>query len=490
MKKHFIIPIFLIALQVLFVQSLPAAWGTMDIDRAVNRLADTLVKNGDMTTLKEPAILISPNDLYDATTGLSLPFASLLREKLVTAFANRGIYVLLPGAELEKPLFLQGTWQKQGEDLSISLKVIFLGDDGPNAIAAATEKVPLTKIDQQYLTPNRESWARFLVNHLEKNARMPSKTTLHIRPFTLSGKKQGSAQLGGYLAGWLRPALAESKLFQPIDQTKQLKKLSADVIRIRGIKVLVPTDSNYQTSLTADLLQADAELTGETWLHGDTVEIRTKIVWKDGTQLTAASAEVPASYFPAELLKPPLEPAYKVPAELLKPPPEPVYKFPVSGGRSYSGTGISVNGLNVELTTTGGEDRPIYHKDEFIKFVMRLNRPAFVYLFDLDPMGNATLLYPIDSRGNLANTGECGLVQKPNRPIILPEDGCSYDLVASEPYGTDMVWAVAAETPLKLPTVLKDEWVQSEKLVSKIRSQGMNRKDGYSESRLELMTGP
>jgi hypothetical protein len=478
MKKHFIIPVFIITLQILFAQSLSAAWGTMDVDRAVKRLADTLVKNGDMTTLEEPAIFISPNDLYDATTGLSLPFASLLREKLVTAFTNRGIYVLLPGAELGKPLFLQGTWQKQGEDLSISLKVIFLGDDGPNAIAAATEKVPLTEIDQQYLTPNRESWARFLVNNLEKNARMPSKTTLHIRPFSFSGKKQGAAQLGGYLAGWLRPALAESKSFQPIDQTRKLKDLPTDVIRMRGMrgtKVSGLPGSNNQTSLTADLLQADAELSGETWLHGDTVEIRTKIIWKDGTQLTAASAEVPASYFPAELLKP---------------PPEPAYKLPDSGNSLNSGTGISVNGLRVELTTTGGEDRPTYHKDEFIKFVMRLNRPAFVYLFDLDPMGNVTLLYPIDSRGNLANTGECGSAQKPNRPIILPEDGCSYNLVASEPYGTDMVWAVAAETPLKLPTVFKDEWVQSENLVSNIRSQGMNMIDGYSESRLELMTEP
>lgn len=475
MKKHLIISIFLIALQILFAQSLLAAWGTMDVDRAVNRLADTLVKNGDMTTLEEPAILISPNDLYDATTGLSLPFASLLREKLVTAFANRGVYVLLPGAELEKPLFLQGTWQKQGEDLSISLKIIFLGDDGPNAIAAATEKVPLTEIDQQYLTPNRESWARFLVNNLEKNTRIPSQTTLHIRPFAVSGEKQGDTQLGGYLAGWLRPALAQSRLFQPIDQTKQLKHLPTDIIRARGIKVVGPTGSKNQTSLTADLLQANAELTGETWIHGETVEIRAKIIWKDGTQLTAASVEVLASYFPAELLKP---------------TPEPVYKFPDPVGTTSTGIGISVNGLQVELTTTGGEDRPTYHKDEYIKFVMRLNRPAFVYLFDIDPTGNATLLYPVDSRGYLTNTGECGSIQKLNRPIILPEDGCSYDLQASEPYGTDTVWAVAAETPLKFPANLKDDWAKSENLVTKIRSQGLNRKDGYSEARLELMTRP
>ena len=57
------------------------------------------------------------------------------------------------------------------------------------------------------------------------------------------------------------------------------------------------------------------------------VEIRTKIIWKDGTQLTAASAEVPASYFPAELLKP---------------PPEPVYNFPDSNNNSRADKNISI----------------------------------------------------------------------------------------------------------------------------------------------------
>ncbi|OQY43285.1 MAG: hypothetical protein B6240_12735, partial [Desulfobacteraceae bacterium 4572_87] len=38
---------------------------------------------------------------------------------------------------------------------------------------------------------------------------------------------------------------------------------------------------------------------------------------------------------------------------------------------------------------------------------------------------------------------------KPGAPIILPEDGCSYDLVVTEPYGTDRIWVVASESQLE-----------------------------------------
>ena len=121
---------------------------------------------------------------------------------------------------------------------------------------------------------------------------------------------------------------------------------------------------------------------------------------------------------------------------------------------------------------------------------MRLNRSAWVYLFNLDPKGKATLLYPVDENGHHARVGQCGSLPEPHKPIILPEDGCSYDLVVEAPYGTDRVWAVAAESPLNFPADLKGDWEKADKLVNRLRSQGLSRKGGYAEAQVEIVTGP
>ena len=131
-----------------------------NLDEAVLRLVEQLVQQGN---LQGQPVLISANDLYESQSRLSLPLAILLRGKLITEMKQRGCRVLLPGADAENAMILQGTWQKQGDNLRIDLKVMKLGPSGPEAAASASESVPLKTIDRESLTPDRESWARYLV---------------------------------------------------------------------------------------------------------------------------------------------------------------------------------------------------------------------------------------------------------------------------------------------------------------------------------------
>jgi len=446
-------------------------WGDLNLDEAVARLTETLVEQGK---LKGQPVLISSHDLYDAKTGLSLPLATQLRGKLVTEMKKQGVRALLPGADNERFMILQGTWQRQGEDLAIDLKVMKLGTYGPEAVASASEKVPLKKIDTDALTPDRESWARYLVRKLEQNTPDRNSRKVHLRDFKVKSKK-ASSDLGPYLTGWLRPALAEGRMFVPLDQQRALKGLSANTLRTRGTRAIRPNlpGPDTGTSLTADLLKADGEIKGVAWLHEKKVEVQVRVTGRQGQQITAASADIPSRLFPGDLLKPdPSTPGSKPAA--------------VKTGRE----GISKDGLRVELTTTRGEGRPLYHKGEHIRFLIRLNRSAWVYLFDLDPKGNATLLYPVDENGRLDRSGKCGSLPPPGTPLVLPEDGCSYDLVVTEPYGRDRVWAVAAESPIDFPADLKGDWAKSDFLVNRLRNQGLSGKGAYAEAEVELVTGP
>ena len=442
-----------------------------NLDDTAARLAEKLVQQGN---LAGKPILISTNDLYESRSRLSLPLAILLRGKLITEMKQRGCRVLLPGADAENAMILQGTWQKQGENLRIDLKVMKLGPSGPEAAASASESVPLKVIDRESLTPDRESWARYLVRKLETNAMNPARRTLHMGDFQVKGKRC-SDELGTYLAGWIRPALAESRMFLPLDQQKALKGVSVASLRTRGTRAFRPVAAkpHETTSLTADLLKADGEMKGSAWLHEKKVEVRIRVNDRQGQQFTAASADVPSKLFPQYLLETPA-----------KDNNNPGGTPPPSAGA------ISKDGLKVELTTTRGEARPFYRNGEHIKFVIRLNRSAFIYLFDLDPKGNAILLYPVGDNGQLARGGQCGAMPKQNVPIILPEDGCSYDLVVTEPYGTDRVWVVAAESHLDFPGNLAGDWSRASELVNRLRTRGLSGQGGYAEAQVEVVTGP
>jgi len=442
-------------------------WDESDLDEAVEALCSTLVEQGN---LKGQPLLIAPHDLYDVQTGLSLPLAGLLRGKLITQMKKRGVRVMLPGVEEDQFMILQGTWQKEGRDLCLDLKVMRLGPYGPEAVASASEKVPLNKIDATALTPDRESWARYLVHRLERNSPDRDTRTVHMRDFKIK-TDTCSLELGPYLVDLLRPALSESRVFVPLDPRSALRGLSTTALRQRGTRAIRPKSQGI--GLTADLMKADAELRGEAWRHRSKIEVRVKVVDRNGEQITAAAADIPSRLFPEALLQPAKEP----------------YMLS-SLSQTCKAGGISKDGLVVELTTDRGEEKPIYHNDERIRFVIRLNRSAWVYLFNLDTEGNATLLYPVDVNGRLARKGHCGTLPLPGKPIVLPEDGCAYDLVVTAPYGRDRVWAVAAETPLTFPPDLRGEWKKSDHLIQRLRNQGLSTKGGYSEAGLQVVTGP
>lgn len=460
--------VFLLCLMVLLF-SFPAHsfWGSgQSLDKTAQKLARDLIKTGK---LEGEVVLISPQDLYDAQTHLSLPLALQLRNLLVTEMKKAGVRVLLDDANTDEVSILQGTWSVQGEDLFINLKVMRMLEQGPEAISAASTKMPLKNIDKSSMVPDKASWARYIIRQLSDRLAWHSDMTVHTPPFETNGKEYAS-ELGTYLSGWIRPAMAESGIFRPIDQAKQLNNVNANTLRKRGTRGIRPDiPSTEQQSLTAGIFNADTELKGDFYLNNQTVEVRIKLINRDNEQISAASAEIPKDVFPEYLFE------QKRYDDL----------GPVAKQTAFC---VSGNGLNIDLTSTKGEGRPYYKQYEDIRFIMRLNRPAWVYLFDLNPAGEAILLYPVDEQGFLAPNA--GFLRDIDGPLILPEDGYSYDLVADTPFGTDTVWAVASETPLDFPPDMSEGWGYASNLVARLREQGLKLQRGYAEAKLELTTGP
>ena len=162
--RRMALPVFL-CLMVLISNPSYAFLNGNSLDSTISKMSQDLVKQGN---LKNIFVMISPHDLYDANTRLSLPFAKLLREKLITGMKNAGARVLVDGADDEKFMILQGSWMDQGKDLALNLKIMRLTEDGPEVIASASGKLKKNKINPKLLTPDRDSWARYLVRSLEQ----------------------------------------------------------------------------------------------------------------------------------------------------------------------------------------------------------------------------------------------------------------------------------------------------------------------------------
>lgn len=438
----------------------------LNLDSAVSYLCETLA---DQVNLRREPVLISTNDFFDAQSGLSLPLATQLRGKFITAMKKQGARVLLPGCDEDRYLILQGTWQKEGEFLSLDMKIMKLVAAGPEAVAAASSKIPLKKIDKRALIADLDSWGRYLVRKLENKVRDRKHQSVYMRKFKPKGELASQPDLANYLSDWIRPALAESTLFRALDPQKELRGLKVEQLRTRGLRKNrgIRPENRNSNDLTADLLHADSEFWGSAWRNHDDLEVRAVILDSTGRQISAANIAVPSSLFPDYLVK------TEGPAEIAED------SMPTPTDHICKG------GLQVEISTNRGDDLPHYRQGEQIRFLVRLNRDARVYIFYLNPDKSTTLLYPLNSRNQPDNRAQ---PLKASRLLVLPDDGCPYDLKVSEPFGKDQVLVIACEKNLPLPEPESPLWQEAETLLNTLRNQMLKQNCGYAEAKIELLT--
>ncbi|MEA1921871.1 MAG: DUF4384 domain-containing protein [Pseudomonadota bacterium] len=439
---------------------------TLTLDDAVGTLCESLA---DQVNLRREPVLISTNDFFAAHSGLSLPLAVQLRGKFITEMKKQGARVLLPGCNEDQYLILQGTWQKEGEFLALDIKIMKLVAAGPEAVAAASSKVLLKRIDKTALIADLDSWGRYLVRKLESKVRDRKHQSVYLRKFRPKGELLSQPDLALYLNDWIRPALAESNLFRILDPQRELKHLKVEQLRSRGLRQTrgIKPELKSENDLTADLLRSDTELWGSAWRNRDKLEIRASILDAEGRQVTAATVAVPEALFPNYLVNP------NAPKEIEN------EAIPMPAGH------ISKGGLKVEISTNRGDDLPRYHQGEQIRFLIRINRDAWIYIFYLNPDSSAILLYPLD-RKNRPDTNSSRL--QANRLLILPDDGCPYNLKVREPFGKDQVMVIASEKRIPLPDQKSPLWQKANELLDGLRNQMLRKNCGYAEAKVELLT--
>lgn len=99
--------------------------------------------------------------------------------------------------------------------------------------------------------------------------------------------------------------------------------------------------------------------------------------------------------------------------------------------------GPDESSLNVDIRT----NKPRYKPDESLRIHLTLNQDAYVYIYDIRPDGQVTLLFPNGfAQNNYLTAGS----------HTLPATN-DYSLVVDEPLGVESLQAIASTTPLPIP---------------------------------------
>jgi hypothetical protein len=455
----------LLCLALLATPAVQAVTVADTLDEALANIAHELAAN---ELVRQRGLLLSDIGFFETTTRVNAPFSQVLRKKLMHMLYAEGMEVMLPGSEQAARAVARAEWEVEGDRLRISVTANMLTDQGPKVAATAQAYARLEATYTPKLVPDSESWGWSVLRQLEEGPRIVSRQTVYVKPIKVATVADPAA-LGTYIADWLSGAMTQSRLFAPVDAAQTLKSTPTRELRTRGELSSASeegkeTVTSPTTSLTGALVDADAELTGRGYLRDGSVELAIKVRKKNGLVLSSARVHLPKDIFPPDLLR----------TEEQAPPT-------FSPAPPLEDEDTAETGLTVEITTTRGEGQAEYHEGEEIEFLLRVNRPAYVNLFDLDSDGNAVLLYPVDVEPHRLEAGKL---------LVLPEDGMPYNLVVGPPFGKDVVWAVASERPLELPAHLPGEWGRAATLRERLREQGKALGDAFAEAEVVVVTRP
>jgi len=142
----------------------------------------------------------------------------------------------------------------------------------------------------------------------------------------------------------------------------------------------------------------------------------------------------------------------------------------VLAGPVVSAQSIIVNPTKTDLWVNvrtnrdpSGSRTPVYAQGDHLEFYTRVNRDAYVYLFNLDPYGNVTLLA---SNGLQAS----GNFVKANTTRVFPKKGKKSSFSRAVPQGVNKVLALASVTPLNMEQIARFEAQQAD--TATVNAQG------------------
>ncbi len=124
-----------------------------------------------------------------------------------------------------------------------------------------------------------------------------------------------------------------------------------------------------------------------------------------------------------------------------------VLAFMAGFAHAEDGAGIRrVGDLDIDLWVNKGDDATYYYGDDIAVYI-EVNRDAYVIVYDIDPAGNVSLLFP--------ESYDSDCFVRAGRVYRIPNSESNYRLEISGPSGHEYIYAVASYNYIRPPDFMK-----------------------------------
>lgn len=358
------------------------------------------------------SLYLDREDIRDSADGSLYPFSASLANELERALSRAGFGFESRSIE-RADLALAVSFQKTSELVRIYLKLKNLKQDSAYRTLKGNYELARKKLPADSFTESLDNRIDKLAGKVASGWQRATPLKLYVTPMVESRRKY-SSPFAEYVTRKLKARLAGDLTLKLVEEKPVMKKLAST-------RSVSPAGSTLEAG-EAEFAGADA-LLESTYLRGArAVSVVVKIKGIDGTVKVFAEETIPE-----ELVQHSMD---NDAADTLA---------------SLVDTEHEQAGGMISIATTKGGRHQVYRDDEIVQFTVRTGKPLFLYVYDINPKGEATLLFP--------KIGEAESPRKPGINHMIPDDKDSWEIRVEPPYGTDAVKVFASEKRLPLPRI-------------------------------------
>ena len=337
-----------------------------------------------------------------------VPFNGMLVNELERAFSRAGF--TFEGRSIDKADYLlTASYHRTAGGVAVYLKLKSATNDAYRSLKGNYE-VALERLPRECFIENLDGKLARLAQKVSRGWQRSVSLSVFVAP-VVEARRKYSSPFSDYATRKLKSSLSETPYFRIVEAKPALQ---------RAATRSVATHADLAAS-DGILTGADAVLEGAYLRGGEQISLSATLKDTGGKVLAAVEETIPLG-----IITYPLE---NDAADALA---------------QFADTEHEKTG-EVRISTVKGGSYQVFREGETVSFTLQVSRPLYVYVYDINPGGEVSLLYP--------KQGEKEQPRQPGIIYTIPEESDSWEIKVEPPYGKDLVKVFASDRRLPVPVI-------------------------------------
>lgn len=303
-------------------------------------------------------------------------------------------------------------YRRSGDKVQVSVKVRNNKDMTYRSLKE-TYVIAVAKLPTEIFADTLDSRLSRLVSKFSGGWQRQEHLSVFVAP-VIESKKKYSSPFAEYVTRKLKALLSGLHTIKVIEESGDMQKLAADrLVKKPTLDMLMSEEyAGADTLLEGNYLQS----------MGQSINLAVSLKDLNGKILIRAEDDIPYALIHYSLENDAAETLSRI-------------------------TDIeheSAGGL-IRIRTIKGGDYQVFKEGEVVRFTLQLAKPLYVYVYNINPKAEVSLLYP--------RAGEPESVKTPGIIYSIPELSDTWEIKVEPPFGTDAVKVFASDRRLPIPTI-------------------------------------